>query len=498
MLTGERVKLICHSRFIIISFILTIIINSYSEILTKNNAKKFMNLLLEESKDIRGFILDSEFEDSQRLKIKYKGIKQKFLIGYDIEKSIKERLNSRKDTYSIKIIPKNKDFSILKISVPKLKYNYDFYFYKQKLVSRAYFYTKFENWTVLKSKYFIFYLKNSNLTNKYAIKKLDKFVEKTFKLLKTKSYDITRLEKRKIKYFLCDENNIEKISGFNTKGIYIIAQDYIISTSNSHYHEVSHLLINYHLKKMNLYTLPLLQEGFAVAIGGRGEKNVNIIMNLGKFLIKSNFLTIKELLNKNNFLNMHSSLTYPVSGIFCKYYIDKYGIDSFLNLYKRYSTDVNNIEKLKISYQDLKIDQDFKTYLDKNIKNKITFLSVDNISNKNLILQSDENKIYETKNKYIFSLNSNILLSNNTSDAGYKSKVYKKIYKKSKYKNQKYMITFTKDEISVYNLFTNELIANYANGFLLDNKIVLNNESILFSIDKDIFDNSLKDLIISQ
>jgi hypothetical protein len=62
-----------------------------------------------------------------------------------------------------------------------------------------------------------------------------------------------------------------------------------------------------------------------------------------------------------------------------------------------------------------------------------------------------------------------------------------------KYNNEKYLITANENEIAVYNLFTNNLLANFVSSFSVPYKPANNqNGYYKFSIIKDVFDENLK------
>ncbi len=157
------------------------------------------------------------------------------------------------------------------------------------------------------------------------------------KLLQINKDRVNLLQKEKINYILCkDENEIKTISGFDTRGIYILAYDEVITTFNTHYHELSHLLMNFKLQNLPLYTLPFFQEGFAVAVGGRGGIGRNILLNIGYFLEKSNYLKFNSILSKKDFVSENASMAYPAAGLYNYFLISNYGINSYIKLYLKY------------------------------------------------------------------------------------------------------------------------------------------------------------------
>ena len=184
------------------------------------------------------------------------------------------------------------------------------------------------------------------------------------KLLQISDDRMNLLQKEKINYILCkDQNEIKKISGFDTRGIYILAYDEVITTFNTHYHELSHLLMNFKLQNLPLYTLPFFQEGFAVAVGGRGGIGRNILLNIGYFLEKSGYLKFNAILSKEDFMSENASMTYPAAGLYNYFLISNYGINSYINLYLKYSGTSKQVNEFIASKIFLPPVETYKKFL---------------------------------------------------------------------------------------------------------------------------------------
>ena len=91
----------------------------------------------------------------------------------------------------------------------------------------------------------------------------------------------------------------------------------------------------------------------------------------------------------------------------------------------------------------------------------------------------------------------NLLFSAFDKDENYQSKIFNELFPNSKYKGEKYLLRVNDTEIAVYNLYTNNLIANYASSFTTDMKPVPKEKrSYKFMIKKELFDEDLSDLQI--
>jgi len=273
-----------------------------------------------------------------------------------------------------------------------------------------------------------------------------------------------------------------------------LAYDYLITTFNCHYHELLHLLINYKLKNLPLYTHPFLQEGFAVALGGRGGKEPEVILNLGCFLEKSGFPSYKDLLNSNNYKSNDASMSYPLSGLYNDFLLKEISIEKYLKLYLKFSSS-NNITST-ISTSDLPAEEDWLNFLNEYPDNERIKLDFD----KNYLEKSVEHPAFTISRQddyYLFSTMENLLFSDSDNDGKYQSKIFNELFPNSIYNGEKYLLRVNDTEIDVYNLYTNNLIANYASGFTINMKPVpKENGYYKFLLNKDLFDEDLTDLQI--
>ena len=478
-------------------FLLVITADNYSQNLNQSRAAEFVRAFIHDGNDLSNFLLRAEYRESKRLGVSYFESKNKFLISNDIPTLLRNQILNKSLKYKYKVLNADCNFSILKFNIPSKKLTRNYFFYRSFLVSRPFYYSI--NWKIRKSKYFVFHISDTAFFNKYAVKKLDDFVDKKLKLLQFTKKEIEKLSEKKIDYFLCkSKSEVKLLTGYEARGLYYLPYDYIISTFNCHYHEIMHLLINYKLKKLHLYTLPLLQEGFAVAYGGRGGKIPGVILQMGMFLVKSNFLNYKSLLSKKEFYSANVSMSYPVAGLYVRSLVDKMGINKFLNLYRKYSGNEVKINKVKIDLSNLPPDSEWQEYSDKYESDFTIKISDNKIEDfPKSIVQTKNYKIYENSNSYLFELKTAITLTTQKPFSSYRSKLFKELIPGKKYKSQKYIITADSNEISVYNFYSNNLIAKYVKSFTIENKPVpLNKGFYSFSISKNVFDNRIGNMKI--
>ncbi|MBN2572690.1 MAG: hypothetical protein JXA68_11220 [Ignavibacteriales bacterium] len=433
----------------LIYFFFIILLQLQAQKLNQQTAKEFLNFLILNDSNIINYIDQEELQRSLRLGITYNDYLNKFMISYDIDDYVKIEENRN---CQINLVELQDGYQKVDFLFYKQNYKKTYFFSEGYFISPIYYYSR--NWSIVESKYFIFYVSDTNKINEYSIKKLDDFVDNMLIKFNFNEDEIEILEKEKIFYFLCkDEEEIEKLTGFRTRGIYIIAYDYIVSIFSTHYHELVHLLVNYKLKSLNINTHPFFQEGLAVAFGGRGGNEPQVILELGAFIEKANLISYEDLLSSNNFNNIDASISYPTCGLFSYFLIQKIGIDKYLSLYKKYSFSNYFDDNILI---DINYFPDKKSYMKyvQEINNSIYFSQ--DTENYNQILSGENYKIFEDETSYLFQLKDTTIVEFGNED-------------KMKYQ---YNFQVNQNEISIFDLQTNNLITKFATGFSIDGVLV--------------------------
>lgn len=466
-------------------FMIFSIINS-AQTISNTRLETIVKLLVSNSLEISKYVSSDELDISNRFGISYEGIDNKFFIADEFP----EVDENTKYDYKIEFV--DDDYNLLTISIPAKNISKEYYLKDSSIISKPFFYSR--DWKTKESEHFKFFISDEKLFNDYSINQLESFITKMFDVLKFSEDQINLIKQKKIFYFLCkDENEIQKVTGFATRGMYILAQDYVVTTYNTHYHELEHFLINFKLKYLPLYTHPFLQEGLAVAFGGRGGLTVNTILGTGIFIIESGFADYTELLNRNNFLNTDASISYPVSGLYTDFLIKQIGVDGFIGLYKKYSAS-NNLSKIDVIDKSvLPSDEKWKSFVN-SLSNSNPIKLVENIDLNNFkpIIKNDSFEIYSNDEEYFFRIKENLLISVKDKLPDYHSKLFSKNFPGRKYQSEKYLITANQNEVSLYNLYSNNLIGKYVASFSIPPKLVTKqNDYYKFSIRKDLFDEDL-------
>lgn len=451
----------------------------------KFNHDHFANLvtsLVSNNADLSKFTNTQSVELSNRLGIKYNGNINKFLISYEIDENIIRDIQSKKLTYYYSIDEIDSVFKILTITVDQLNYSKTYFLKNDSLFPPVLYHT--QDWSVIESDHFKFIVSDNSLINDYSIKKL----EESYKIISTLfGFTISEeeiIKSNKILYVLCrNENEVELLTGYTARGIYNLAYDAIITSYNSHYHELVHLLINYKLKHSHLYTHPFLMEGIATALGGRGGIHQRVLLETGAFLFISGFGELEEIASTIDFRNTDASISYALSGIYCYYLLHQVGIDSFLATYQSYSGNANEIMGMSIDLNKLPSVDGMINFIEEHFPKQILF---DINKNDAMLFYSDGfNSIYENVIYYHFQISTPLFLKSGFSFQNYKSNKIQELKLEEKYNEEQYLIIVSESEISVYDLYLNTLIHSYVQGFNFDFRSVpKNGDQFSFSIPK--------------
>ncbi len=449
-----------------------------------NNWKNFIDSL-KAGKDVSEFIQQDELALSKRLGITYKKVVNKTVISYE---PVQPEWNKIEFKYTDEADGSGK----LNLKDKKQELNY--YFIEGKVVSPVYYFSR--TWFTKESKYFVYKCEDASLLLDYNLEKMDKFVESVFEKLNFTDELKQKLEKEKIYYFLCkDTDQIEKITGYDTRGIYNLAFDYIVTTYQCHYHELVHLMVNYRLQNLNLYTNPFLLEGLAVGLGGRGGNEPELQLQLGAFLHEANFLKMDELLSSAGFSANDVSLSYPFAGFYNDCLLNIMGAEKYLDIYAKYGSKTFATLPT-IQQKDLPDTSKCNEYItNKDYKT----VHIDMESETSQVVKGDHYIIEENVDCYLFYLKSDMAFNEGGKSPITNSSKFEEIYPGKEFNGAKYLITVNDNEVSLYNLYSNNLVAKYAAGFTLTGKTVTKkNDMYYFAIPKKYFDENIADLVITK
>lgn len=394
------------------------------------------------------------------------------------------------------------------------------YFGKWRLADRSYIFAR--SWPVLGTKYVDLHIGDSTLINNHALMELDEFIDRTARALGVTEDRLEQLKEQRVDYYLCSEDQIQSLTGFKTEGMCDLAFDRVYTQHLPHQHELVHFLVNYRLQNLPLYTLPVIQEGLATALGGRWGKSPEVVLQLGDILIKNEFADINSMLTFDGFyLGANSAeMSYPVAGLLAEAIISECGMGKMLALYLAVSDNQNRVMTMNaddfkmnkvpsilgISYNELmaafeKQRAEYSTAgltpgADmKNGRNSKKFKG----PGWNLEIASDTDS-YLVKFTGSDSVTCSILFGdkNKSVENTYKSWMYAEQNPAGEYRGERFGVVFNTAEAGYYDYYLNFLLAKYVFGFAPDPRYKSDDgQSVMFRLDKDILPGTLEDYNIS-
>jgi hypothetical protein len=462
----------------------------FAQNISNDRLETIVKLIVSNLPELPQYIYPEELEVAKRFGISYQETENKFFIANEFPQTQKNI------SYDYKLSKLENNYSKLSINILSQNITRDYYLKDSFIVSKPFYFSG--NWKVKESNYFKFFISDETLFNDYSIQQLEKFIEKMFYVLDFSDEQKNEIRQKKIYYFLCkDESEIQKVTGFATRGIYILAQDYVVTIYNTHYHELVHFLINFKLKDLPLYTHPFLQEGLAVAFGGRGGLETHTIFETGVFLIKSGFANYNELLNRKDFQNTDATISYPISGLYIDFLIKQIGIEKFVELYKKYSSskDLKLIDF--IDKNDLPSEGKWNLFVDSLVdKNPIKVSDNIDFNTFNLLSKKEDYEIYSNNENYLFRVKDTLLIAFKPEMLNYQSKLFAEYFRNKEYNSEKYLIIANQNEISIYNLYSNNLIGKYVASFSIPPKEIKRRYGFYeFYVYRELFDEKLESLL---
>ncbi|HDS01555.1 MAG TPA: hypothetical protein ENO22_03835 [candidate division Zixibacteria bacterium] len=212
-------------------------------------------------------------------------------------------------------------------------------------------------WDRLQTEYADIFYSDKSMINDYAVDGLDDYIEFLIEFFELNPDKIDRLRTEKIDYYLCTKEDFKNITGYDAHGLAYLSADAIITRHLPHPHELTHLIINYTLDSVPLYTLPFLQEGLACMCGGRWGKSPEVINQLGSAILKNDLCNLDDILTLQGFnvtVGM-PDISYPVSSLFSGYLVEEMGIQDFKRLYLELSGSSEEVDDYSKEYVISKI-----------------------------------------------------------------------------------------------------------------------------------------------
>jgi hypothetical protein len=344
-------------------------------------------------------------------------------------------------------------------------------------------------WPVRETEYARVLCNDSTRLNREALRRLDRCIESIGRSLEIPPERMEWLADEKIDYYLCDDETMDRLVGSAAQGMTDLQFDALITRHLPHEHELAHLLFNYALKDLPLHTMPCVQEGVAVCLGGRWEKSPEAVFMLGRFALAEGFASVEEVLTFSgfHFESGAPDLSYAVSGLLCRFLIEGYGIKRFKRLYRALSGSsaaVREMSTVQIkaavaencgsAWED--IQRKFAEFwpqfqftglcpgLPEEARTDLCHLKSPNLA---VTIQSSAANILFEIEAGVRDPNGVILVGDSTPpiESSYSSRLFTRHLPHAEYQGERYGIWFTDQEAGVYDYHTNILVAKYVRTF---------------------------------
>ena len=181
-----------------------------------------------------------------------------------------------------------------------------------------------------------------------ACAELDGFIEDCASSLGADAAALADLARIRIPYYVTDDATVAALTGHPTKGMANLAAGAVISSHFPHFHELVHLLVNWVLRDVSLFTHPLLQEGLACRLGGRWGRAGEVILYTGWFHLDLGLSEVADVLTWDGFHAGSGGAdgNYAVSALVCELVREQAGWAGLMRLYEQLSGPLERLRSM--------------------------------------------------------------------------------------------------------------------------------------------------------
>ncbi len=428
-----------------------------------SDTERLVLAICREDSSLSAWVSRDQLRLESRLGITYDGVVNKSLIAHGLPDQVKTGIIAGTIQYETAIDPLEDNYRLLTLKCTQPEYEQQFYLRDGKLILPSSYHIR--NWPRFVTEHFEFIVADSSLLNEFSTARLEEFFSEMATKLDFTEQELQTFEHNKIQYLLCrDPEQVREVTGYESRGMYELASDRIVTCFKCHYHELVHLLINFKLRRLPLFTHPLLQEGIAVAWGGRGGKEPHVLAELGTFLVRSGMAEIEEVLSYDGFNGTHPSISYPISGVFCNYLIQQEGLDQFLALYRDYSGSQDRVASMDLNDRFRELNDSWSQFVSSSVADYAITLPAESDGLKE-IYRSDDLSCSSNTDCYLINCSDTVFLGARPELSELEGDRITTLFGQRRYNGEKYAIIAGPQEIQLYNLYTDNLIANLVCAF---------------------------------
>ncbi|MBC8279122.1 MAG: hypothetical protein H8E46_12885 [FCB group bacterium] len=337
-------------------------------------------------------------------------------------------------------------------------------------------------WSCSATEFVRVYYSDRSKVNKYALEQFDRYIGELAESFETASERRELLRREKLDYYLCDETEIEKLTGYRVQGMCNLQFDAVVSRQLPHYHELTHFMINFALQELPLYTLPFMQEGTAVSFGGRWGKSAEVVLQLGEYMLRDNYFPAVEVLTYDGFQGMGGAdFSYPVAGLWVRFLTQRLSGADFKRLYLKFSGDGRAVREMDLDFvkgaigaaagMDWgEISREFGEFYPQFRYSGIRpggYQQADSLiasyNDQSVTVREDEDYYYiEADLAEREQVSWPVTAAGEPEDREYRSWLFAEHFPEREYDGETYGIVITKDEAGCYDYRTNVLLCKYS------------------------------------
>jgi len=366
-----------------------------------------------------------------------------------------------------------------------------------------------KDWPVQETKYFIIHYQPKMVPSPAAINELDNFAGQILGLFEVSQGFRNELGNNKISYYLCNDETIKTLTGYQTKGMADLAGRAVISSHFPHFHELVHLLVHLIQETPSEQTHPLVQEGIACLLGGRWGRAPNTILYTGWVHRSFGMGEMDAVLTQADFFSFSggADVAYPLGAMLCEMVRREAGWAGVLDLNTRLSGSALKVASLN-SESVLATIAEICRWGQKDVRNEFYEAineiwpeyrrcgiaplegSQPSIPGQEKNYENAQVMMWLTGGQQVVKVTAtkfpvHLMSAPTKADWG-NSSLFNEHFPSKEYHGQRYGMRCSPDNISLYDYATNQLIATWVAGFTDETDACGNGTAgIVFEVSKE-------------
>jgi len=455
----------------------------------------FVDRLVNDPASIAAYAGSEAVTRSTRFGIEYKDVSLKMLAEREIPSGVRASI-ARGETainHSIENLPH--DYYRVLVTIPTISFKNYFYFKGERLVAPSEYLTLY--WTKYQTEWFDFYVREKKSFNSYTGLQLERALGGMMKLLEFTDEERAQLKKNKLIYIVAlNEKNVAEFSGKEGKGAFLPAWDEIVTSTPFNLAGLAEQLLRFKLRRMNLVTPALFGEGFPAALGGIAPRMPGLVVKLGIYVQQQGIVDAASLDTDSTWNEVDRSFSVPLAAAYNHFLLTNKGISEYLRLYmQKNSPNPKSMSGNAVTVEVPYIDEFRELANTKEFEKNILVADIQDTLP--MIFDGEMVRVFDAGEYLWFHTKGSFALTEVPGINDYSSKLFKEVAPTRSYEGEKYLISVTREDIVIYNLYTDTIIdAHYK---FIDKTPVAGVSNIYrFRVKKSLFEEPFKELKVVQ